>query len=407
MQIRGKNWGLLSAWCVVCPLFIQGVSAQESSESAAATGPLGFEYDFSVRYRYEGVSQDNPLEDAGASTARSRLTLQARPLEKLRVLLEVDNVSTIGPDEYDSFINDEYRGTYSVVADPVGTDLNQLLLGYEIAEGHDVIAGRQRINHVNQRFVGGVGWRQNEQTYDAATYQYKKGDFALDYSYLWEVERIFSGKYDSVQIEEFDSESHIMLGTYQQDWGVLQGFVYALDFSNAEALSSMTYGIAYAGRLGPVNINASIAEQRDYGDNPVSYDAGYLSLDGSLDVGPLNLLLGYEVLGSDDGRMGFSTPLATLHAFQGWADMFLSTPANGLEDVYATVSGKAGPVNLALTYHDFSADEGGRRYGTEWDMVATWPINEIFNAQLKYADYQSDNYAVDTEKFWVTINFTF
>jgi hypothetical protein len=31
---------------------------------------------------------------------------------------------------------------------------------------------------------------------------------------------------------------------------------------------------------------------------------------------------------------GFTTPLATLHKFQGWADKFLTTPVNGLADLY-------------------------------------------------------------------------
>lgn len=399
MQRRVKTWSLLGVCCMGSTLF-----AQENNESTAV--PM-FDYEVSVRYRYETVSQDNPLQDAEASTARSRLMLQTRPLERLKLLLEIDNISTLGPDEYDSFVEDRYRGTHSVVADPVGTDLNRLLLSYEIAEGSEVIAGRQRINHAAQRFVGGVGWRQNEQTYDALTYIFDNDIFSLNYSYLWAVERVFAGKHDSAQLEEFDSESHILLGTYKQDWGILQGFVYALDFSNAHALSSLTYGLAYAGSVGSFNINASIARQQDYANNPVAYEAAYLALDGSVNIGPLNFLLGYEMLGSDEGLAGFSTPLATLHKFQGWADMFLATPAAGIEDAYATATVQAGPVNLALTYHDFRAEEGGLEYGTEWDLVASYPINHMLDAQLKYADYQSENYSVDTEKFWVSLNFTF
>ena len=37
-----------------------------------------------------------------------------------------------------------------------------------------------------------------------------------------------------------------------------------------------------------------------------------------------------------DGQL--QTPLATLHAFNGWADMFLTTPANGLQDLYFRAS---------------------------------------------------------------------
>jgi len=48
-------------------------------------------------------------------------------------------------------------------------------------------------------------------------------------------------------------------------------------------------------------------------------------------------LVGYEVL-EGNGAIGFATPLATLHAFNGWADMFLTTPANGLKDLYFRAS---------------------------------------------------------------------
>ena len=42
--------------------------------------------------------------------------------------------------------------------------------------------------------------------------------------------------------------------------------------------------------------------------------------------------LGFERL-EGNGTVALQTPLATLHAFNGWADKFLSTPANGLRDV--------------------------------------------------------------------------
>ena len=53
-----------------------------------------------------------------------------------------------------------------VVADPTGTDVNQALILYRGIDSTLIRAGRQRINLDNQRFVGAVGWRQNDQTYD-------------------------------------------------------------------------------------------------------------------------------------------------------------------------------------------------------------------------------------------------
>jgi len=79
-------------------------------------------------------------------------------------LLQVDNVSLVGNDNYNSTVNG--KTDYSVVADPKGTDINQALLRYQNDSGTTLSAGRQLVNQLNQRFLGGVGWRQNEQTLD-------------------------------------------------------------------------------------------------------------------------------------------------------------------------------------------------------------------------------------------------
>ena len=107
----------------------------------------------------------------------------------------------------------------------------------------------------------------------------------------------------------------------------------------------------------------------------------------TLPLKPVSIALGYEVLGSDEGTAAFKTPLATLHKFQGWADKFLGTPANGVEDSYIKLAGKLGPAKVALFYHDFSADFGGADLGSEIDVVATYPIKKGVSVQLKYASY--------------------
>ena len=115
---------------------------------------------------------------------------------------------------------------------------------------------------------------------------------------------------------------------------------------------------------------------------------------------------GLEVLGAGDG-VGFATSLATLHKFQGWADKFLSTPGDGLEDVYVGASGKLGPVNLEAVYHDFSAEDSSDDFGTEWNIGAVWPVTKQFSTALKMADFSSDNKQRydDTTKVWLTLQF--
>src|SRR5690606_11118400 len=132
--------------------------------------------------------------------------------------------------------------------------------------------------------------------------------------------------------------------------------------------------------------------------------AGYFSADAAINAGAVKLLAGYEVLGSDDGLIGFSTPLATLHVFQGWTDLFLATPAAGVEDAYVTLSGTLKGLALAATWHELRSEEGNIDYGTEWDLVASYSFNSMFSTQLKFATYDSDNFAVDTDKLWFTLN---
>ena len=151
-------------------------------------------------------------------------------------------------------------------------------------------------------------------------------------------------------------------------------------------------------------MNASYATQRDAGKNPLSYRVDYYAVDASVPVGTFTLLLGYELLGSDDGRAGFSTPLATLHKFQGFTDLFLNTPANGVEDLYATVSTTRNALSLSATWHRFTAARGGMDYGSEWSLIAGYRFTTAFSAELKYADYESEGFAVDTRKLWLTLN---
>ena len=114
--------------------------------------------------------------------------------------------------------------------------------------------------------------------------------------------------------------------------------------------------------------------------------------------------LGYEVLGSDAGRYGFSTPLATLHKFNGWADRFLTTPDEGLVDFSITLTGKLWKGNWTVAYHDFEADESSATVddlGDELDISYDMAFNEHFTAGVKYADYSAGDINVDTEKFWL------
>ncbi|MDX2464539.1 MAG: porin [Porticoccus sp.] len=402
MKQQTLKYSALAALISIHP-FIAATAEEATSFSDILTKS---ETKFSFRYRYEYVDDNSSAKDANASTLKSRITWSSAAYKGFSGLVEIDDVSHIGGENYATPSNGK-AGEYPIVADPDGTDINQVYLKYK-GDSFTGIAGRQRILHAGQRFVGGVGWRQNEQTYDSFRLQLPIGPVSLDYSYIWDVNRIFGPDTSGGQPRRYESDSHAVYASFSPAEGhTISLYSYLLDFENAAANSSETYGIEYNGAMGPVSIAAAAATQSDYKDNPVDYDAEYYMAELGYKIKGVALAAGYEQLGSDDGNFAFRTPLATLHKFQGWADQFLITPANGIEDIYFKVAGKVGPTNVAMFYHDFSADEGSADYGTEFDAVVTYPINKNISAQLKYAKYDAEDFSTDTDKLWLTVNLSF
>ena len=365
----------------------------------------------SFRLRYEGVDEDvsgAKDKDASALTLKSRLTVKSGAYNGLSLGVEVDNVTALVNDYNDLTL--DYSGNDSVVADPEITDVNQAYLQYKTTK-LTATAGRQRILQNNQRFVGGVGWRQNEQTYDGIRFQVKASDaLALDYSYIYNANRIFAD--DSKKADDLSGNFHFLNANYKINKShKLSGFAYLLDFDKAHAMSSNTYGILYQGKFNNIFVNASVASQSDAGDNAISYDASYLNAELGAKLGKVTLLAGYEVLASDDGKAAFATPFATLHKFQGFSDKFLGTGSsafvNGVEDAYITAKTKIGGVVLLASYHDLSANEGGANYGSEVDLVAKYKINKTTGVLVKFANYSADDFSSDTSKLWLQLTTKF
>jgi len=123
--------------------------------------------------------------------------------------------------------------------------------------------------------------------------------------------------------------------------------------------------------------------------------------------------VGLESLGSDDGAYGFSTPLATLHKFNGWSDQFLGTPNVGLDDVYVKFTGKALGGKWLVAYHDFSAEDGTPTVddlGSEVNLQYTRKFADRYRFGFKYANYSAgdtDAGKVDTDKAWLWVGASF
>lgn len=362
-----------------------------------------------LRLRYEGVDQDGFADNADALTYRLRAGLQTGEFLGTSFLVEFDHIGDI-VDDFNSTTNG--KTMYPVVPDPEATELNRLQLTNKSFPDTAITLGRQRVILDDSRFVGNVGWRQNEQTFDGLRVQNDSiGKLKLDFTYLNQVNRIFG---DESAMGRWEGDVWLANASYPTPFGSLTGFGYLLDIDDAGGtMSSETYGVRLAGARelgeGKLSYAASYANQKDYGSSPFDYSADYYLIEGDYSFGAVSLGAGYEVLGGDDQR-GFQTPLATLHKFQGWADKFLVTPVGGVEDIYAKAGYKVGDVgplsgvSIAAIYHDFSADEGGSDYGSELDLSASGTWDKV-KLTLKFADYQSDGFASDTQKIWLQLDF--
>ena len=407
-----KNAALLSTASLVC-LSLSSMAHADNTDIANVF--KGGDFFGEVRYRYERVEQDGIANEANAKTARTNVGFKTGEYRSFRGLAEAQLVTNLGPEDYNSL--DNGQTTFPTVADPAVTQINRAWVSYTGIPDTEVKVGRQAINLANQRFVGTVGWRQNDQTFDAATITNKSVDgLKLKYSYIANVNRIFAG---STPNDDLDSETHIVDTTYKvADWLKVGGYAYFMDFENAASSSNKTYGVRAKGKTkiadnAKVLYEAEFATQTEHGDNTANYDENYYHVAGGLSGHGLTVKAGYEVLGGD-GTNAFQTPLATLHKFNGWADKFLSTPAAGLKDLYVSGSYKFSGTNTPLDgakftaiYHDFEGDQSGDfgnelnlALGKKFKLPKGLPFDNV-NVLLKYADYDAeDTPYTDTEKFW-------
>jgi hypothetical protein len=371
---------------------------------------ITFDPILSLRARFEGAEQANLPDNAKALTVRARLGAEVT-IAGLSLLAEGEGTAALVNDYNDTLPRNGVE-PFPVVPDPETLELNRLQASF-IRDGTGVTVGRQRIIHDNSRFVGNVGWRQNEQTFDAVRGQGKFGPVVLDATYSISQRTVFGAHSPN---EHFDGELVLLNGGIDLAVVDAKAFAYLLDYDTRAAFSSQTYGILASAEipvpaLGKLTAMASYATQRDYGANPVAYQAPYYNAQLGAGVLGFALTAGYEELGSDDGVAAFQTPLATLHAFNGWADLFLTTPPEGLRDYYAGISRPIGVPLLSgmraeVVHHHFQSDIGGLDYGTEWNAALTFRIGTVA-LLAKYANYQAQDFGVDTEKFWLQAELNF
>lgn len=366
-----------------------------------------------IRARYEFADIDGK-DQSNAFTVRERLGLETMAWNGFSALVEGEFSQAAVDDYHGGALGaDPYDTNNSQIADPETNELNQAYLQYS---GYDTVVriGRQRIIYDNSAFIGNVGWRQNEQTYDAISVSGKWIDsLTINYAYLNQVNRIFGS--DAVKNFGYvKSDAHLLNLSYTGIEGLKLGaYAYLMEFEDKPNWDNNTFGISAGKKLAGIDFYGEVAWQDDAGFASKD-DAFYAHATATKAFGTQSVTVGVESLGA-----GFKTPLATLHAFNGFADAFLLGRSegthNGLTDTYVS---HTMPIFWGMKWtnvlHAYGDNELSTGYGWEFDSVLVKKFNDNFTAIAKYAYFESEGDAFvgkaglpDTGRFSVELNYKF
>ena len=381
-----------------------------------------------IRPRYEHADvKDSGKDAANAFTARTHLAITAGLLEidGLSTTIGIQTVNNFGYTDYnDGFYKDSSgkkqpnNPLYDTIVDPQAAMLSESTLDYKIGKTA-LHAGRSHVNLDNQRFIGTVGWRQNERSYDTV---YVANN---DIENLNVLAAFVYGYAGVANVTTTNTKSVLLHANYKvMDELSITGYGYLLSSIHD------TYGVALTGNVdmgAKLNYRAEYAMQTDptleYSSlGKPAVDASYINLDLGANISGILVGGNYELQSGADtgGKTQFTTPLGTNHKFNGWADVFLNTPTGGLADANVRVGYKAkGFGKLLGVYHMFSADTDmatstgtGTDLGTEFDVVYVNAIPGVKNLKglAKFAAYQKGEvtgYTSDKQVAWLQLDYKF
>jgi len=373
-----------------------------------------------IRPRFEYANKEEGAEGASAFTARTRLAIATDSLAEVDGLNAKIGVTTVNNFGYTNYKDGAGQGNeYELILDPQQAMLSEAFLTYTKADT-TLLAGRSHVNLDDQRFIGTVGWRQMERAYDTVTVINKsiEGLTVLG-SYVYGFQGVSAAP-------TADTASVLLNVNYKvSDAIVVSGFSYML------ANIHDTYGLRVTGKapVGDIKLNyaVSYAMQADntmqYGSADITnkIEAAYYDISIGANIDGIIVGAEYEVLGeaTGDSTKGFTTPLATLHKFQGFADEFLGQTAasnnNGLGDMNIKAGYKAKGFGKAIVwFHKFDAQTGSNTdLGSEIDAVYANKVPGVkgLNGLLKAAYFMGgeagSGHDLDNAKIWAQLDYKF
>lgn len=369
---------------------------------AAEPGGIPDSVHWNIRYRHEQVRDNAFLRRAEADTLRLRLGWAPVLSHGFDALIEGEGVAELST-RFNSGANG--NTAYPAVTDARSAQINQAWLGWTNARA-GLRIGRQRLQIDDQRFIGASAWRQNEQTFDAVWGNAKLGaKTTLEGGWLGRVHRVAGENALDPLARARELDGRALRVLHDAHLGKITAYSYWIEDRDAPGASSQTWGARWQGehKFGGSTLGWLVESARQHGYAKARVGgADYVHVMPSLAIGNTTWRIGQERLGRGKGR-SFQTPLATLHGFNGWADKFNVTPAEGLVDTYAGVQKKFNwgtrKGQLEVVFHDFRA-EHGPAYGQEWNASVALSIRPGLKALVKIADYKHINFSRDAQKLW-------
>lgn len=362
-------------------------SPGQASATTSASDWLTPTLDIRSRYEFGDV---NGFDPSHSFTFRERVGLKTSAWNGFSGFLEGE-FSQAAIDDYNGGapLADPAVAGNTVIADPETNELNQAYLQYSGFESVTKL-GRQRIIYDNAAMIGNVGWRQNEQTFDGISHSSRIIDqLVLQLAYINQANRIF-GSDAGGTLENLSGDLYFLNASYTGIEGITLGtYVYLMDFDDAGGLDNNTYGVSAKGKALGLDLYGEIAWQDDAGATATD-QAYYAHTTATKAIGKQSLTLGYEFLDA-----GFKTPLATVHAFNGYADAFIAGRIagshNGLSNLYVA---HTLPVCWGMKWinslHAMGDNEISTGYGWEIDSVLSKKFNESLTAIAKLAHFESE-----------------
>lgn len=394
--------------------------------SSSLANAIDIEYGTSLRYRYEYFSRDQdtdtpPGAESKASTVRLGVILEAKFGAGFAAFADVESVHQLGEDNYNiPTIPSQSIPGYPVISDPEGIELNQIHLRWSGPMRAIMKVGVQEIKLNDGRFISDSLWRQNHQSFDAATLTTAPSDdVTVELGHLRRVHRVLGSEASNGRTDLLGNFYNL---AYVLPVGVLKTYGVFLDFDTELANSTDTHGLRLEGSqsLGESNMRLlatlDYARQRDAGSNPNEVDVAYRLLEIGFRLNGLDLVAGQSLLEGKSITNKFSTPLA--HPFNGLTELFLTNPSLGADnhglDARFLRGGGSVPgiegLTATLVFYDYRSNSGNANYGRELDLDVAWVASRITKGLVvgwRFGQFRADQLFSDALRTSVWASYKF